>query len=304
LTTKNKILIIGGTGFIGYHLAKRSLKEGWKVTSVSTRKPKKLRYISKVKYLICDITKKRSLKNKIKTNYNLVVNVGGYVDHSNKKKTYDSHYLGVKNLTNIFSTNPPKSFVQIGSGGEYGKSKSPHREITKGKPLSIYYKAKLLSSFHLIKLFKKNNFPSTVLRLYQVYGPKQDLNRFIPIIINSCIKNKKFPCSDGKQFRDFIFIDDLIDAIIKSLKNKKARGQILNIGSGKPIKIKNIIEYINNKIAKGYPIYGKIKLRKDENIKTYPDIKKVKKLINWQPKVSFYSGLKKTINFYNGKKKI
>ena len=86
LTTKNKILIIGGTGFIGYHLAKRSLKEGWKVTSVSTRKPKKLRYISKVKYLICDITKKRSLKNKIKTNYNLVVNVGGYVAHSNKKR--------------------------------------------------------------------------------------------------------------------------------------------------------------------------------------------------------------------------
>ena len=54
---KETMLVTGGTGFIGYHLAKRSLKEGWNVTSISTRRPKKLRYISKVKYIICDITK-------------------------------------------------------------------------------------------------------------------------------------------------------------------------------------------------------------------------------------------------------
>ena len=86
MNNKTKILIVGGTGFIGYHLAKRSLKEGWTVTSISTRRPKKLRYISKVKYIICDITKKSILKKKINKNFDLVVNLGGYVDHSNKKK--------------------------------------------------------------------------------------------------------------------------------------------------------------------------------------------------------------------------
>ena len=301
MTDKKKILIIGGTGFIGYHLAKRSLKEGWNVTSISTRRPKKLRYISKVKYIICDITQKNILNKKIDKSFEFVVNAGGYVDHSNKKKTYKSHYLGLKNLTSILLKKPPKSFVQLGSGGEYGKSKSPHKELVKGKPLSVYYKAKLLSSLHLLKLFEKRKFPSTILRLYQVYGPRQDLNRFIPIIISSCLKSKKFSCSDGKQFRDFIFIDDTVEAIIKSLKNGKARGHILNIGSGKPIEIKKIIKYINKKIKKGTPLYGKIKLRNDENFKTYPNIKKAKKLINWEPKISFNYGLKKTINFYNGK---
>ncbi len=300
MNNKIKILIVGGTGFIGYHLAKRSLKEGWDVASISTRRPKKLRYISKVKYIFCDITKKNILKKKINKNFDFVINLGGYVDHSNKKKTYESHYLGLKNLTSIFLKNPPKSFLQIGSGGEYGKSKSPHKETFKGKPLSVYYKAKLLSSLHLMKLFKARKFPSTILRLYQAYGPRQDLNRFIPIIINSCIKNKKFPCSEGKQFRDFVFIDDVIEAIIKSLKNKKARGEIFNIGSGKPIKIKNIIKYINKKIKKGHPLYGKIKLRKDESIKVFPTITKAKKIINWKPKTSFETGLKKTINFYYG----
>ena len=58
--SKKSILIVGGTGFIGYHLAKESLKKGWLVTSISTRKPKKLRKLKKVKYIICDITKKKS----------------------------------------------------------------------------------------------------------------------------------------------------------------------------------------------------------------------------------------------------
>lgn len=297
-----KILIIGGTGFIGYHLSKKCIQKGWNVTSISTHKPRKIRFISKVKYVICDITKKKKLEKKLSKNFNFVVNLGGYVDHSDRKKTFKSHFLGVKNLASIFLNKSIQSFVQIGSGGEYGKSKSPHKEIHKGKPISVYYKAKLLATTHLLKLNKTKKFPVSIIRLYQAYGPRQDFNRFIPIIIQSCLKNKRFPCSEGKQFRDFIFVDDVVDAIIKSLKSSKASGQIFNIGSGKPFKIKDIIKKINEKIKKGYPLYGKIKLRKDEEIKTFPSIAKAKKLINWRPKVSFQHGLQKTINFYNSRK--
>ena len=80
------ILVVGGTGFIGYHLAKKSLTKGWQVTSISSNPPKKIRYLSKVKYIICDITKKNLLKKNIKKSFDYVVNLAGYVDHSNKKK--------------------------------------------------------------------------------------------------------------------------------------------------------------------------------------------------------------------------
>jgi len=299
LKTINNILIIGGSGFIGYHLAKRAIKKGWSVTSISTNPPKKIRKISKVKYLISDITKKKSLEKKIKKYFKYVVNLGGYVDHSDKIKTYKSHYEGCKNLTEILLKNPPVTFVQMGSGGEYGKIKSPHREVHKCYPASVYYKAKLLSSLHLMKLFRKNKFPATILRLYQTYGPRQDLNRFIPIVVDSCLKNKKFPCSEGKQFRDFVYIDDVIDSIIKSLLDRGADGNIINIGSGKPKKIKKIIEYIKFLTNGGYPQYGKIKLRKDEVLKIYPNIQKAKRKIKWKPKISFEKGLKKTIKFYD-----
>jgi len=125
------------------------------------------------------------------------------------------------------------------------------------------------------------------------------LNRFIPIVISGCIKNKKFPCSKGNQVRDFLHIDDVVDAIIKSLTSRNAKGQIINIGSGEPRVIKNVIEYIKRISKGGNPLFGKVKLRKDEILKTYPNITKAKNKINWRPKISFNKGLQSTIKFYN-----
>ena len=152
----------------------------------------------------------------------------------------------------------------------------------------------------MINLFKKKKFPSTVLRLYLAYGPRQDVNRFLPIIIKGCIENKKFSCSDGVQLRDFTHVDDVVDAILKSLTNKNARGQIINIGSGKPRKIRSVIEDVKKISKGGYPQYGTFKLRKYEILKPYPNIKKAKNKINWEPKISFEKGIKSTIKYYNG----
>ena len=296
---KKNILIVGGTGFIGYHLAKKSLKKGWQVTSISSKPPKKIRYLPRVNYVFCDITNKKSLKRKINKSFSYVVNLGGYVDHSNRDKTFKSHYVGCKNLTEIFLKNPPITFVQMGSSGEYGRLKSPQSENSICKPLSIYGQAKLLASKYLINLFRKKNFPVTILRLYQAYGPQQDFNRLIPIVIKACIKDKKFPCSDGKQFRDFVHVSDVVNAILKSLKSKRARGQIINIGSGKPKKVRNIIEFIKRTSKGGHPEFGKIKLRKDEILKIYPNINKAKNRINWKPEILFNDGIKSTIKYYN-----
>ena len=93
-----------------------------------------------------------------------------------------------------------------------------------------------------------------------------------------------------------------MNAIFKTLKSKKARGQIINIGSGKPKKIKKIIELIRTTIKKGKPQFGKINFRKDEILKLYPNIKKAEKFINWKPKISFQKGLVSTINYYCGKR--
>ena len=181
---------------------------------------------------------------------------------------------------------------------EYGRVRSPQKENYKCKPESTYGISKFMATQYFLNLYIKNNFPVTILRLYQVYGPYQDLNRLIPIVINSCKYNKNFPCSNGKQLRDFLFVDDLIRAIFITLNKKEASGKIINIGSGYPIKIKKIIIKIRKHFRKGNPLFGRIKLRKEEALKIYPDLKNSRNILNWKPRVDFNSGIKKTINFY------
>ncbi len=295
----SRILILGGTGFIGYHLAKESLRRGFKVTSISKNKPSKIRLLRNVNYIIADISKKKILKKKVKINFQYVVNLAGYVDHSNKIKTYKSHYLGCKNISDFFVKTKVERFIQVGSSMEYGLVKSPQKENFRCNPKSFYGKAKFLSAKYLLNLYKKKKFPVTIVRLYQVYGPYQDLNRFIPIVINSCKDNINFPCSHGRQSRDFLYISDLIDAFFLILQNPKANGQIFNIGFGKPLKIKNIIQKVLSYFKSGNPQFGKIKLRKEEQMKIYPDISKAIRILNWKPKISFLKGLAKTIEYYN-----
>ena len=295
---KKKILIIGGTGFLGFNLASECLKKNWLVSSVSLKRPSKARFLKKVKYILCDISQKKKFKKKLNFNYNYIVNLGGHVDHNNKTKTYSSHFIGSKNLIDFFKEKKIDLFIQIGSSSEYGKIKSPHKESMKGKPIKIYGKSKLLSTNYAIKTFKEDKFPCSVFRLYQVYGPGQSTNRFLPALINSCLKNKIFPCSSGLQKRDFLYIDDLMNAFFKAFKSKTIHGKIFNIASAKPVQLLKIIKKVKRNLKGGKPVYGKIKLRIDEPKIVYPDISLAKKYLRWKPKVKFINGLKKTITHF------
>ena len=303
---KRKILITGGTGFIGYHLAKKCVRMGWEVTSFSKKKPKSIRTLKKVNYLFGDLTKKKDLKV-LKKKFDYIVNAAGVVDHSSNPKVYKAHYLGCKNLANFFLKKKIKLFLQVGSCVEYGPQKSPQKEDYKPKIndlKSMYSKGKLAASKYLMELYDKYRFPVIIFRLYLNYGPNQDFNRFLPVIIDGCVRGKKFPCSSGIQYRSFTFVDDLVRAMVIALKKTHLSGNVFNIGNNKPVKIKRIIQYINRYVKKGTPLYGKIKFRRDEIKHLYPNISKAKLLLNWQPKVSFSKGLSRTINYYKSNIKL
>lgn len=298
---KKNILIIGGSGFIGYHLAKACLKLNWNVVSISLHKPKKNRKLKGVNYLIIDISKKRALFKLERYKFQYVVNLGGYVNHVNEPEVKKNHFLAVKNLYEYFKLKKIKKFIQVGSSVEYGKSIMPQKETFKCRPLGIYGKYKLKASNFLLKKRRKKIFPFTILRLYQVYGPNQDQNRFLPILIKACLNKNFFYSSSGIQKRDFLYISDAINAFIKTLLSKKSDGQILNIGYGKSIKLKKIMHYVGEITNFFKPFYGKIKLRKDEALDIYPDIKKAKKIIKWKPKINWQEGILRTIRYFKVK---
>ena len=272
------MLIIGGTGFIGYHLIKFCISK-YNISSISLTRPVGNKRIKKVKYIECDISNKKSIEKKIKDNFDIVINLGGYINHKNQNLTLKTHYKGCKNLVEFFKNKKIKVFIQIGSSSEYGKKSSPHNEDLKGNPSTIYGKSKLLASKFLFDHSKKNKIPFTILRFYQVYGPNQNKDRMIPIVIDSSLKNKNFNCSSGIQKRDFLYVGDAVNAIYKCFNNKKILGKIINIGSGKPK-------------------FGVIKLRSDEPLNSYPSLINAKKYLGWRAKTDLQSGLKKTIKYY------
>ena len=163
--------------------------------------------------------------------------------------------------------------------------------------------SKLKATNYLLDFYQKSNFPVIILRLYQVYGPGQKTNRLIPFVIKNCIQNKKFDCSHGLQSRDFIYIDDLTNAIKLILSTKKnIHGKIFNVGYGRSRKLKNIIISLTKKIGGGLPLFGQLKMRKDETLNSFPKINLIKSL-GWSPKVNLEKGLNKTIFYYKRKYK-
>ena len=110
------------------------------------------------------------------------------------------------------------------------------------------------------------------------------------------MNNKKFSVSEGNQIRDFCYVGDVVKAIFLALKSRNSDGEIINIGYGKPTKIKDLIKKISRIIKGGKPQFGKIKYRKDENMKVYPNIKKAFIKLKWKPKINLDRGIKIVIN--------
>jgi len=301
-SSKEKLLIVGGTGFIGRSLTKCAINNGYEVTVVSLNLPAVGDTINGVEYLQIDVTDIKSLQSKEIGDVDYVVNLAGYIDHSRfldgGRQMLDIHFKGVQNLLLTLNWSKLKRFVQIGSSDEYGSAIAPQRENSRELPISSYAAGKLASTHLLQMLAKTENFPAVVLRLFLVYGPGQDGGRFVPQIVKGCLADKEFETSAGGQLRDFCYIDDITDGILKTLKCNDVNGEVINLASGDPISIRSVIEKVRNYIGKGHPIFGKIAYRPGENMKLYADTSKAEDLLKWKSTTTIDNGIKKTVDHY------
>ena len=297
------LLIVGGTGFIGNQLVRDAIDLNYEVTVLSLNGPDESKKIAGVKYFASDITSSQEMEKLLKgMHFNYVVNLGGYINHSKYldggQEVMNGYLAGVQNLIKYLDRSSLKSFIQIGSSDEYGNHPAPQGESLREKPLDSYAMGRVAATNLLQMLNRNENFPVTILRLFLVYGPGQDQKRFLPQIINGCIKGKSFPTSEGEQLRDFCYISDITHGILTAMKSPDAYGEIINLASGEPVKIKSLIEKVKKIIGQGEPQYGKVPYRMGESMALYADISKVITIFSWKPRVSLEEGLKRTVNYY------
>jgi nucleoside-diphosphate-sugar epimerase len=292
------LLVVGGNGFIGRHVAQHAVTLGWEVTCLGLNAVKQK--LDGVTYVTADVTDSVALKKALRDGaFDYVVGSGGYIDHTpyskGGKKVFDAHFLGTRNLVELLDRACLKCFINFGSSDEYGNAPAPQAETLREAPISPYALGKTAAAHFLQMLYRTEKFPAVTLRLFLTYGPGQDNRRFLPQIIRGCLNNTSFPTSAGEQLRDFCYIDDMVEAVFLALAKKEALGEVINIASGAPVSIKQVIEELRQMIGTGNPKYGEIAYRPSENMTLYADIAKAKQLLGWKPKISLEAGLQKTI---------
>jgi nucleoside-diphosphate-sugar epimerase len=300
-----RLLVVGGTGFIGHHLVRAGVDQNWQVTSLSLNVPKPSRRVPGVEYICADIIDKDSLQAKLsEIAFEYVVNVGGYIDHTlflqGGRASIQAHFDALLNLIEPLDKQILKKFVQIGSSDEYGNAPAPQKEQMREGPISPYALAKTASTHFLQMLYRTEGFPAVILRPFLTYGPEQDEKRFLPQIICGCLKDESFATSAGEQLRDFCYVEDTVEAIILALQSDNANGEVFNVASGQAISIRDMIVRLQSLVRKGEPRFGEIAYRPRENMELYADISKIHQLLGWSPETSIDAGLTMTIDWFRG----
>lgn len=296
-------MVVGGNGFIGRHIVDRGVGLGWDVTSLSLSPPGADAKNPTVRYVAADITDSDALNRTLTGSaFEYVVNCGGYIEHtlffSGGRRVFDTHFVGVLNLAQLLNRDVLKSFINIGSSDEYGNNPAPQLETHREAPISPYSLGKVAATHFLQMLYRTEGLPSTTLRLFLTYGPGQDVRRFLPQIIKGCLEGRSFPTSEGRQLRDFCFIEDTVEAIFAALSNPAARGETINIASGTGVSIRQMIETVQGQIGRGEPRFGEIAYRPGENMALWADVSKARTLLGWSAKVTLAAGLGKTIQWF------
>lgn len=298
-----RLLVVGGNGFIGRHIVNHAIGLGWDITSLNLLpRHESAEHSQNVHYLAADIADGNVLKTVLgDASFEYVVNCGGYIDHtlffSGGRAVFDTHFGGVLNLVENLNRNVLQSFVNIGSSDEYGNTSAPQVETQRESPISPYSLGKVAATHFLQMLHRTESFPATTLRLFLTYGPGQDDRRFLPQIIKGCLEGRSFSTSTGKQLRDFCFIQDTVDAVFAAFSRPAIGGEVVNIGSGQPVSVRQVIEAVQRLIGRGKPRFGEIAHRPGENMELYANISKAKALLNWEPNVTLETGLDKTIQW-------
>jgi len=310
---KTRILVTGGSGFIGSHLVKKLLYDGYEV-AITTKYDSIYENIrlfniwKKVKVIECDLRYSNSISKINDFNPKIIFHLAAYNDvkgsFSNYHEALDSNIIATANL--LENLKKYEQFIYISSSEVYGHQKKNivFSEILTPHPISPYSIGKYSGELYAQMQMRHMKKPIKILRPFNVFGEGQSNKAVIPELIEKFLNDEKVRITKGSQTREFNYVINTINFFIRAIKSDLFFNNIVNISEGKEItilslanKIKELTKSASEIISSGIPE------RKTEIYRMKASTKKMKLFFRKHKVISFEEGLSRTIDWYQKEKK-
>lgn len=308
---KRRFLITGATGFIGSMLLRRLIEQGQEVHLILRIESKTWRIddlLDKVTIHRSDLSNLNELTQIIqKVNPNVIYHLatnGAYSYQKDANQIIHTNILGTWNLLQACNSINYELFVNTGSSSEYGFKKFAMRETDIVEPASYYAVTKCAQTLLCSHIAKQENKPIVTIRPFSVYGPYEEPKRFIPTLMKSLLFNEEMNLVAPDTARDYIYIDDMVDAYLKIDELKNNPGEYFNIGTGIQTTIKETVELAKKNTGETTNFkWGTMENRNWDTNNWVADISKARQLLKWTPKTTLEQGITFTWNWFKSNHK-
>ncbi len=308
MTKMRKAIVTGGCGFIGSHMVDYLLDRDFSVIVIDNLVTGRLENIEHQKKNPLLNIEEKDIRC-LPTNSNIFENcdyvfhfagIGDIVPSIEKPEKYMSNnVMGTVRILECARQFRLKKFIYAASSSCYGLANTPTDENHKIQPLYPYAISKQEGAYIVQKWNEIYNLPTNIICIFNAYGPRSKTNGAYGAVFGTFLKqklaNRPFTVvGDGNQKRDFIYVTDLVEAFFLAAESD-LNGEIFNVGSGNP----QTINYLIKLLGEGEKVY--LPKRPGEPNITFANINKIKKLLNWSPKVPFEEGVKymlENINYW------
>lgn len=311
-----KILITGGGGFIGSWLVARFAEKN-AITVFDNGRRNALQFLpattrKKISYISADILDYKKVEKQVKKadiilHLAAIAGVSSYGE--DPLRTLKVNLFGTENILKSTVGSKVEQIVTFSTSEVYGRKAENVKETDETKLGSVYesrwsYAASKIASDHLaFGYIKKEKLPITIVRPFNIYGPRQVGEGAISAMFTSAMAAKVIEITgDGQQKRAWCYVSDFVDAI-ELLLAKKITGECFNIGNpDEYVTVKKLASYIKRLVPEASTVY--LAKRSEEVISRRPDIEKIRKMTGFSPSVSLTEGLKATHAWYLETKKV
>lgn len=301
-----RILVTGATGFVGACLARRLVAEGYDVHIFTRSSSDKWRIRDLLPHVTehdVDLRNSERIRERIalirpEVIYHAAV-YGGFSFQNEAEFIYALNFQGTVQLLSACEQVGFSAFINLSSSSEYGMKSTSMQEDDLLEPVGDYAVSKAAATLYCRSRAVERQLPIVTLRLFSPYGPWDDPNRYIPYVIRTLLAGQHPQLTVPRSVRDYIYIEDVVEACMSAMREKACYGEIINIGSGDQVSIGKVADLLKEQIANGIePQWGMSLHKRLEPTVWRANIVKAKRLLHWEPKITMQDGLSQTVEWH------